>query len=751
MPLELRLLGTFAVAVDGEPVADARWVRRQAALVVKLLALAPNHRLHQDQIMEVLWPGADPDTASNGLHKMVHLVRHALEPQLRAGNDSHFVQRHEGQLCLVAPGGVRVDADEFEALALRAVRGGDEATCREATRLYGGDLLPADRFADWASARRERLRTLHLQVLAALADRLATRGELADAIRTLQQLLAVDPVNEPAHRGLMECFARAGSRAQALRQFEHCRTVLDRELAARPDRETQALRDRILAGTTPADAHARPPAPDASPGGARAVAVLPFANLTGDPGQDYLANGLCEAIIRRLSREAQLRVMAPSTVFRYRGREVDPRTIGDELGVASVVLGRIDTAGRRFGVTVELVRAADGTLLWGERFECAPPGLADVEQAIAGAVAARLVAAGTKATAAPSTTTASPVAYEQYLRGRHEWNRRTAKALAAAQRHFERAIVADGRFALAHSGLADCHSLAALYAASAPHETMPKARAAAARALQLDPQLAEAHTSLAYVQFAYDWDFAAAEAGFARAIALSPNYATAHQWQHELFAALGRTAEQRAAIARAHALDPLSPILATEIGWGLYFAGAHDEAQRHLEGVVTSAPQFALAWLLLGLAQLHLGDDEAACQTAAHAVKLGGDAPLPLAIGAFGHVLARAGRVDEAKAQLRRLARGRGSSPAAAHGRALVHAGLGAAGAALDCLDEALAGRADRLVYAGVEPMLAPLRAEPRLQRILAALRPGVTAGAGGKKTGRRRQGGRQGRGRRQS
>lgn len=751
MPLQLRLLGTFAASVDGVAVDEARWTRRQAALVVKVLALAPNHRLHQDQVMDVLWPGADRDTASNGLHKMVHLARHALEPQLRAGNDSRFLQRQEGQLCLVAPDAVLVDADAFEMTALRAIRDNDEASCREAIALYLGDLLPADRFADWATARRDRLRTLHLQVLATLAQRLSLRGELAEAIRTLQDLLAVDPANEPAHRGLMECFARAGARAQALRQFEHCRTVLDRELAAAPDASTQALRDRILAG----GAGSPEAAPRHAALAANAVAVLPFANLTGDPGRDWLANGLCESIIRRLSREAQLRVMAPSTVLRYRGREVDPRAVGAELGVASVVLGRVDAAAGRFGVAVELVRTGDGTLLWGERFECPVAAIADVEQTIASAVAVRLLSDGARgATAVQSPTTTSPIAYEQYLRGRLRWSQRNAASLAAAQQHFEAAIAADPRFALAHTGLADCRSLAVLYASSLPRDSMPKARAAAERALELDPQLAEAHTSLAYVQFAFDQDFVLAESGFARAIALSPNYATAHQWQHELFAAQGRVTEQRAAIARAHALDPLSPILATEIGWGLYFAGEHAEAQRHLERTIIAAPTFPLAWVILGLAQLHVGDDEAACHSVGHAIKLSGDAPLPFAIGAFGHVVARAGRRADALAQLRRLGRGKNVSPAAHHASALVHAGLGGRDEAFERLDLALAGRADRMPYLAVEPMFATLRSDARFEALRRRLGPerngsGRSGPDRGKDPGRRRQAARQSRGRR--
>ena len=272
-------------------------------------------------------------------------------------------------------------------------------------------------------------------------------------------------------------------------------------------------------------------------------------------------------MIRGLSRTLRLRVMAPSTVARYRGREVDPRTVGNELAVGTLLLGRIEPCGDRLAISVELVRTRDGSLLWGERFERPADDLLDVHGSIASSVAVRL-GVGDDATALRPTRPRNAAAYEQYLRGRHEWNKRTGAGLQDAIVHFQRAIDTDPAYALAYSGLADCYALTGQYTSTPPHESMPRARAAAERALELDPQLAEAHTSLAFVQFAYAWDFSAAEIGFQRAIALSPNYATAHQWPHELYAAQGRGDEQRAAIERAHAIDPLSPIIATEIGWG---------------------------------------------------------------------------------------------------------------------------------------------------------------------------------------
>lgn len=719
MGLDVHLLGTFAVHVDGAVVDDARWTRRQAAMVVKLLALAPNHRLHQEQIMETLWPGAEPETAANGLHKMVHLARHALEPELSSGNGSRFLLRSEGLLQLASPDGLRVDADDFEHLAVAALRDADEAAGRRALQIYQGDLLPSERFAEWASARRDRLRGLRLDLLGMLGRVLGARGELAAAIGVFQQLLALDAANEPAHRGLMDCFARAGARVQALRQFEHCRAALQRELAAQPDAATVALHAKITAGEHgPNEApRPRPAAERASP--TAAIAVLPFANLIGDPEREFVASGLSDAVIRGLSKQPSLRVMASSTVQRYRGREVEPREVGRELGVGTLLLGRVERAGRNLVVSVELVRAADGTLLWGERLEGPASRLQEFEHVVTTGVAARVAGPGSAAVSSGEAMR-DPLAYEHYLRGRHEWGKRTAVSLGTAARHFERAIAADDRFALAFSGLADCHSLACLYAAATPHTNMPKAREAAARAIALDPQLAEAHASAAYVHFAYDWDLPLAESGFRRAIALAPNYATAHQWLHELLAAEGRVAEQRATVARAHALDPLSPVIATEVAFGFYFAREAKLALPRLEQVVATSPQFALAWLLLGATQLLDGDDEAACQTIGHALRVAGDRPWSLAVGAYGHALARAGRVREAREQLQRLRAASSASPAAAHAIALIAAGLGDHDLAFASLERALAGRTDRMAFLRVEPMLDALREDPRFVGVVA-------------------------------
>ena len=696
--------------VDGDPVPDSRWRRRQATMLVKLLALAPRQRLPQQAVMEQLWPGADPDTAGNGLHKMVHMVRHALEPQLSSGSDSRFLLRADGQLTLVGPAGVRIDAIEFEQLATSAVKDRDETACRRALALYDGDLLPSDRYADWATARRQQLRGQRLAVLQTLAELLQARGEVADAIVWLQQLLAIDDSHEPAHRQLMECFAQAGARSQALRQFEHCRATLQRELGAEPDAATRALHQRIVAGDSPAAGSAVAPTDGA-------IAVLPFSNLTGNPEHEFVASGAAESLIRMLSREPQLRVMAPSTVLRYRHREVDPRQVGRELGVGALLLGRLDRWGDRLAITVELIRTNDGSLLWGEHFDRDPAELMAVEVAIAAAITSRLVAA--TGVASSSEATRDPAAYQHYLRGRHEWNKRTGRALRLAMEHFQRAIDTDPNYALAYSGLADCHSLAGLYLAVAPHESMPRARRAAERGIELEPQLAEAHTSLAFVQFAYDWNVAQAEQAFERALRLSPSYATAYQWQHAMLTAAGRVDDQRRAIARARELDPLSPMIATEAGWGLHYARLHDEARPLLERSLATSPDFAMAWLILGLVQLADQDPEAARGTLQHCLELAEPEPVPLALGALGHAEARVGNHTASERVLARLVKLSEATPAAHYAMAMVFAGRQDRELALRALHDAFVGRTDRIAFLGVDPVFDELRQDPDFHKLI--------------------------------
>ncbi|MGH9846451.1 MAG: AfsR/SARP family transcriptional regulator [Blastocatellia bacterium] len=216
--LELHLLGQTRIVVDGVAVEERLWVRRKSKALVKLLALSPHHHLHREQLMEALWPEAEPELAANNLHKAIHAARRALEPDLKSGADSRFIVTQEHQICLRSPGELWVDADEFAARAQEALKGSEISACESALALYEGELLEEDRYEDWAATRREQLNLLAQKLITKLARLYEASGQLQQSIEQRQRLLAFDPINEEAHRGLMRLYALPGSRHQALQQ-----------------------------------------------------------------------------------------------------------------------------------------------------------------------------------------------------------------------------------------------------------------------------------------------------------------------------------------------------------------------------------------------------------------------------------------------------------------------------------------------------------------------------------------------------
>src|SRR6266550_1068566 len=260
------------------------------------------------------------------------------------------------------------------------------------------------------------------------------------------------------------------------------------------------------------------------------IAVLPFQNTSGDQNLDYLSDGVTESIINSLSRLAQLKVMARSTMFRFKGRESDPRAVGKELGVSAVMTGRMLQQGDNLTVSVELVNVTDGTQLWGEQYNRRAADLATVQQEIARDISERLrLRLSGEERQLNKGGTNNTEAYQSYLRGRYYWNKRTGDGFKKAVEEFQQAIDRDPNYALAYDGLADCYLLLEQYTSTPANETLPKAKAAAERVLQIDDSLAEAHASLAsYYHQSWRWD--EAEKEFKRAISLNPNYPTAHHW-----------------------------------------------------------------------------------------------------------------------------------------------------------------------------------------------------------------------------
>jgi tetratricopeptide (TPR) repeat protein len=429
-----------------------------------------------------------------------------------------------------------------------------------------------------------------------------------------------------------------------------------------------------------------------------------------------------------------LRVLAYSTISRYTRRNVNPRRLGRELDVRALITGRISRLKNTLVVATELVHTADGSRLWGDQYRYGQTDVLAIQEDISREIGEQLRA---RMTGLPhhhhgwpveerrlivKRYTADPEAYRLYLKGRFHWNKRTADGLARGIEYFETAIERDPAYALAYSGLADCYNLLSLYSVLPPKQTMPKAMAAARDALEIDPDLAEAHTSLAYSQLYYEWDWPAAERGFQRALAINPNYATAHHWYHELLTATGRSEEQMAEILLAQELDPLSLIINTDVGWGLYFSRSFDQAIEQLHRTLELDANFAVAHLMLGLALAQKGSAAAATASVQKAIALSGDVPSTFAVAALGYVHALSGRTQDAVKAMKRLEQLPAAGYAVDYCQAMVLAALGDRGAACDRLERAVTERYDRLIYLNVDPVFDALREEPRFQALVSTI-----------------------------
>jgi adenylate cyclase len=316
----------------------------------------------------------------------------------------------------------------------------------------------------------------------------------------------------------------------------------------------------------------RPPPAPAEPA---SLIVLPFANMSGDTEDDFFADGIMDEVIAHLSKVGGIRVISRTSAMRYRATERSVPEIAREVGVDAVLEGSVRRTGSDVRVTVQLVDGPTDTPIWGDqydrRLENALAVQGDVAREVARALRVRL--SPDERRRLRSQPTSSPAAFQAYLRGRYFWNQRSAEGLERAISEFQSALAADPDYSLAYAGLADAYAALAQYAARPPADVMPLARDAALHALALDPSLAEAHASLGMTRFWYDWDWAAADAAYRRALDLNPSYATAAHWRALLLASLGRHDEARAAIEQAVALDPVSPLIRTGRGLVRFYAG----------------------------------------------------------------------------------------------------------------------------------------------------------------------------------
>jgi tetratricopeptide (TPR) repeat protein len=419
----------------------------------------------------------------------------------------------------------------------------------------------------------------------------------------------------------------------------------------------------------------------------------------------------------------------------YKGTRKTVQQIGGELGVDFVVESSLRTVGERVRISARLVRVADQTDVWSSNYDRAFQDLVllqdEVAQAIALHVQVELAAASLSRLSA--TRSLNPDAHLAYLEGRYYWNKRSPEALERAIVHLQQAIQLDSNYALAYAGLADAYASQCLIADVAPAEVFPKAKAAALRALELDGDLAEGHTSLAYVKFWYDWDWVGAEAEFQRALELNPGYATAHQWYAEYLRLMGRQEEAIAENRKALELDPLSLIINMESGLPFYLERRFDEAIRYFRKTLEMDPSFGLAHCVLGWAYEGKSQYSQAIAELETALRLDDSAPV---LSGLAHAYASAGRQRDANRvlhQLQERAKIRYVSP---FFLAMVYVGLKENARALDSLDAAYAHHDWVLLWVNVGHTLDPLRSQPRfvdlLQRLKFPTRPETSVPAAG-------------------
>ena len=444
------------------------------------------------------------------------------------------------------------------------------------------------------------------------------------------------------------------------------------------------------------------------------LAILPFENASGDRDMEYLSDGITESIINHLTQLTRLKVMARSTVFRYKGKDVDPQAVGAELGVRAVVTGRVVQRGDTLVIKTELVDSTDGSQLWGEQFNQRIHDIFAVEEEIAREISEKLKLklSGEQKRRLGKRHTENTLAYQEYLKGRYAWNKRTREGLLQSISHFNRAIDIDPNYALAYSGLADAYNIIASYSSSPPGEAFPRARSAATRALVIDNTLAEAHTSLAFVRFGYDWDWTEAEKEYRLAISLNPGYAAAHQWLALMLVALGRHQEARAEMQQALEIDPLSLVINTNWGWLLYLGRDYDEAIRQLRKTLELEPNFLLAHRRLSQAYAQRGMFAEAEAEFEKALALSGEDTETIASHGYFHAMS--GRRNRAEKALEELSTISCHRYVPAYFFAKIFIGLGEADRAFKFLDMALEERYGFLAYMKVEPELDSLRSDPR-------------------------------------
>jgi TolB-like protein/DNA-binding winged helix-turn-helix (wHTH) protein/Tfp pilus assembly protein PilF len=448
------------------------------------------------------------------------------------------------------------------------------------------------------------------------------------------------------------------------------------------------------------------------------IAVLPLKNLSGNPADEYFADGMTDELITNLAKISALRVSSYTSVSKYKKTSKSLPQVAQELQVDGIIEGSVVRSGDQVRITAQLIYAPRDQHLWAEEYQRYLRDVLYLQREVARDIAQQVQAALTPNERQRLATAGAvdPAAYESYLRGRSFWNQRSEASLLKAIDQFNKAIEVDTGYAPAYSGLADCYTALGYLSYLDPLDAFPRARDAATKALELDSSLAEAHTSLAYYDLYHAWNWVEADSEFKKAIELNPNYATAHDWYSYYLTAMGRFDEAWKEVNRAHELDPLSVTISTDIGFNYFYRRNYDEAISQLRATLSLSPQFPLAHLWLGRAYQQKKMYSEAIDEFNKT-----DAALPgwvVTIAGMGNAYGEWGHKAEAEQVLVRLnemARAKYVTP---YGVALVYAGLGDKNEVFDWLNKAVEGRSHWLVWLNRDPRWDRLRSDSRFAEL---------------------------------
>ena len=468
----------------------------------------------------------------------------------------------------------------------------------------------------------------------------------------------------------------------------------------------------------------------AAPMAARSIAVLPFVNASPDPDNEYLSDGITDELIDAIAKVDGLRVASRTSVFALKGKPLDVRAIGALLDVSEVLEGTVRRSGQDLRITAQLTSTEEGSLVWSHRYDRRLDDVFAIQDEIAQTIVNTLRATSFRESGEQPIKrgTESVAAYGLYLRGRHAWNKRTQADVALAIEYFRQAIEADPNYALAYTGLADAYALHIDYRNVAVHEGFERAKSYARKALELDDTLAEAHASLAWSLFIYDWDWDAAAAEFRRAIQIDPQYATARQWYSFLLASRGRFDEALVEAHSAQEADPGSVSIRRSLGYTYFYTRRFEQARYHLSRAIAMDPDAEETYRVQGLILTFAGEHEEAERVLTEALGLPGAATYTKVTLALAR--ARAGDPSYANEILKMLEQKRHDDYVSPVELATLEVALGRHDKAIDWIEEAYNERRGWLAYLNVHPVVDPLRSEPRFAQLVdkMGLSPGTTS-----------------------